>query len=69
MEAPGGVFRTPKSTDTAAVEQAARASAAGLIAAFYIDAAPAPTIVLLLAAGFVAAFAISGQRAAIAARG
>ena len=52
-----------------AVAVAAGASAAGLIAAFYIDAAPAPTIVLLLAAGFVAAFAISGQRAAIAARG
>ncbi|WP_372016891.1 metal ABC transporter permease [Tistrella mobilis] len=52
-----------------AVTVAAGASAAGLIAAFYIDAAPAPTIVLLLAAGFVAAFAISGQRAAIAARG
>lgn len=49
-----------------AVAVAAGASAAGLIAAFYIDAAPAPTIVLLLAAGFVAAFIASDRREAMA---
>ena len=38
METPGGVFRTPKSTDTAVLDQAARASAAGMSPQEYEEA-------------------------------
>lgn len=46
-----------------AVAIAVVASLAGVYASFFIDSAPAPTIVLLLAAMFAAAFATAGRSA------
>jgi manganese/iron transport system permease protein len=39
------------------------AGTGGIWASFWLDSAPAPTIVLILTAMFLAAFAISGWRA------
>ncbi len=47
---------------------AAAASFAGVYLSFFLDSAPAPTIVLLLSGGFAIAFVVSRLRAARAAR-
>jgi manganese/iron transport system permease protein len=40
------------------------ASLSGVYLSFFLDSAPAPTIVLLMTAAFVAAFVVSTRRAA-----
>jgi manganese/iron transport system permease protein len=40
---------------------AVSASLLGVYLSFFLDSAPAPTIVLLLTAAFLAAFAVSGR--------
>lgn len=52
-----------------AVVIAATASFAGVYLSFFIDSAPAPTIVLLLAGTFVAAFLVAARRTARAEAG
>jgi manganese/iron transport system permease protein len=47
---------------------AAAASFAGVYLSFFLDSAPAPTIVLLLSGGFAIAFLVSRLRAARAER-
>ena len=51
-----------------AVAVAVAASLAGIYLSFFLDSAPAPTIVLLLSGTFVAAFLVSRLRAARAER-
>ena len=53
----------------AAVAVAMSASFLGVYLSFFLDSAPAPTIVLLMSAAFVGAFLISRQRIAQAERG
>jgi manganese/iron transport system permease protein len=51
-----------------AVTVAVTAAFFGVYASFFIDSAPAPTIVLLMSLAFVAAFFISRRRIALAER-
>ncbi|MDQ0512104.1 metal ABC transporter permease [Ancylobacter amanitiformis] len=70
--APGAIAflltRTFGAMLVAAVAIATTSSLAGVYLSFFIDSAPAPTIVLLMSLGFVGALAVSSQKAVTADR-